>query len=464
MLYNVDKTTLLKKYYYNNCFVQYAGAIFNYTNNTDKPSIFEKNSKESKKPNFNLDLELNKHVVSDINLAGIMKKHKVDFMAWDLDADTHEEGDLRDSVKNMLAFLHQEGFKTFTYLSGGKGFHIEIKLAEPIEFHRLNRISNTIKTVVKAKGIRFIDRTYPCGSRYRLFGCLHYKTKKFTSAVNETDLTPLSEDASWLMLQNYLHNDVPANTVSLIHNITNEYSSISSTIISKNTPSIKHAKKSIITKKDSNASNELLHIYKYGLSTDYRDKTGNGRYLTSYQLGRLFRFVLHYDEETARIEIDLWLRRHYKDHCDTGQYLGPEAESCISSTYEQCRSQTISNCLNAYSNSTKPFGKQQYSINIQKTKRYLIKNYSNDKVLKAMIYLIKQCNRFASLSLYHSYNQLKEGWGVGSSRTVKKILDNLYELKLIKRLKEGNPIDKHSSLYLINLPPDCYQIMSPHLS
>lgn len=460
MLYNIDKTTLLKKYYYDNCFVPYAGTIFNYTKSTDKPSTFEKNSKEIAKPNFCLNFELNKHVASDINLGGIMKKYKVDFMAWDLDADIHEQEDLKDSVKNMLTFLHQEGFKTFTYLSGGKGFHIEIKLAEPIEFYRLKTISNTIKTTVKAKGVRFIDRTYPCGSRYRLFGCLHYKTKNFSYAVNETDLTPLSEDNSWLMLQDYLNNHAPTNTVGLIDNIAHKYGSIPSTSRSKHVQSSRlTAKKSYVAKKSSSKSNELLQIYNYGLNANYKDKTGNGRYLTAYQLGRLFRYVLHYDEKVAQSEIDLWLRRHYKVHCPTDQYFGLGAESCIASSYAQCRTETITNCLNAYLDSAKPFEKQQYCIDIQKTKRHLIKTYSSDRVVNAMLYLIKQCNKFASLSLYHSYNQLKTGWKVGSSCTVKKTLDELYKHNLIKRLKEGDHIREHSALYLIVIPTNCYNIL-----
>lgn len=458
MFNNIDKVTLLKKYYYNNCFIQYAGAIFNYNNNTGKPIIFEKNSKESKKPNFDLHLELNKHVASDINLAGIMKKHKVDFMAWDLDADSHEQENLKISVKNMLAFLHQEGFKTFTYLSGGKGFHIEIKLTEPIEFHRLNTISNIIRTVVKSSGIRFIDRTYPCGARYRLFGCLHYKTKKFTYAINEKNLTPLSEQDSWLKLQDYLNNQVPTNTINFVHNIVNKYSSfIPSPTIPKSIQLSKQpTKKSFVAKENHTNTNELFKIYKYGLTTDYKDQNREGRYLTAYQLGRLFRYVLHYNEEIAQSEIDLWLSRHYKDHCPADKHFGPDAESCITSSYEQCRTETITNCLNAYLDSAKPFGKQNYSIDIQKTKRYLLKNYSNDQVVKAMIYLIKQCNKHASLSLYHSYNQLKKGWEVGSSRTIKKILDKLYELNLVKRLKEGSPISKQTSLYLIIIPTNCY--------
>lgn len=341
-------------------------------------------------------------------------------------------------MKIFISFLQQQGLTPFVYLSGGKGYHIEVKLNQPCSYDFLHKVANLIKDQVKQRNVKFIDRTYPCGSRYRLFGCYHYKTKSFTYAVKLSDLSPFSEEDSWKQFEQYLQTYPVANSLKTLQWFVKNYSPNPSINSAKITQPISVTKCEKLdfppsaTQEATEKTEDLMQIYQQGLSKEYRDRTGNGRYLTAYQLGRLFRFVFNYDESQAEIAIDSWLRRHYQNLCSSEDFWGLEAQSCIKTPYEACRQETILNCKNAYLPSAKPFKKQKYNINMQKARRFLAKENISSKHIELLAYLMRQCNKYSSLSIFQSYTQLMEGWKIGSSKTVKKYLDLLYEAKLIE--------------------------------
>ena len=233
---------------------------------------------------FYLNYYLEEHICGGINLAIVFPKRSTTMMAFALDTnDTTKLSQLWETTKTLFRTL--EGFRLspFLYMSGGKGYHIDVLLDATFEVPILIKGVNLVKSKAIENGANpeFFDCCYPSKKAYRIFGSWHYKTGLFTSAFDR-NFKILSEVDSW----DYFSKLTPSYSNLFEYKIyqlpaTEEMTSI--------TDKKNGGKKSTV--KNDWSINSLRTIHENGLIAGY------SRYNTAFNLGRYFRHSLNLSDE-----------------------------------------------------------------------------------------------------------------------------------------------------------------------
>lgn len=394
---------------------------------------------------FSLEISINKHLESKgTNLAVVFAKKNTSMIAFDLDGDA-DIYDIIISSYTLTNVIEEMGFIPLTYISGGKGLHVEVRLNKRMASDELKKLASIIKTLAEDRGCQYIDKVYPSNSAYRMFGCRHYKTDKFTEILK--DGRTLSEYDSWNELQRYFTDGCRGNSSEKVNNALLKYQAVK--------PNVKKRQKKEASPKASvqeiqYSIKNLEQIHQQGLYNNYT------RYLTSFQLGRYFREVLHLTEGQARIELDQWLSRHYRTSLN---YFGAEAGAKIKSAYSKCVKETINNGMRGYAN-----GKSIKATQTIKFKRKIEKYVDDLKITKpqkvALRYLIRIAEEYNSLTFYQSYSQLGTGFKLKDKTSIKAYIDKLIELGVISVIAKGGKIgDKNiATTYELIIPESCYEV------
>jgi len=403
-----------------------------------------RNSIKGKFP-FSLGLSIDKHLESKgINLAIIFSKNNTSFLGFDLDGDT----DLYDIIISsyiLTNVIEEMGFIPLTYISGGKGLHVEVRLNKRMASDELKKLASIIKTLAEDRGCQHIDRVYPSNYAYRMFGCRHYKTNKFTDILK--DGRTLSEYDSWNELQRYFTDGCQGNSLEKVDKALLKYRMVKPNIKikQKKEPSDKGSIKEV-----QYSIKNLEQIHTKGLYNNYT------RYLTSFQLGRYFKEVLHLTEGQARAEIEQWLSRHYKE---SSSYFGADAGAKIKSAYGKCVKETINNGMRGYANGKSIKATQTITFSKRKSLQYVddLKITKPQKV--ALRYLIRTAEQYNSLTFYHSLEQLSKGFKI-SARTVPLWINKFIELGAIKVITKGRIIGEKNiaTTYELTIPDNCYEV------
>ena len=407
---------------------------------------------------FSLDISMDKHIESKgINLATVFSKVGTSVIAFDLDGDTDLYAIIADS--NILTDAIKEvGFIPLVYISGGKGLHVEIRMSNKASCSQLKELVNIIKTLAVDRGCQYIDKVYPSNHAYRMFGCRHYKTNVFTGILKSTVIESgveqnriLSEQESWEEFQRYLTNDCRANTLIKVENAIEKYKEIVAIpkVKVKNKQK-KEASPKASVKEIHYSIENLQQIHTQGLYKDYT------RYLTSFQLGRYFKEVLHLTEGQARVEIDKWLSRHYRT---SSNYFGDATGSKIKSAYAKCVKETIDNCMRGYACGKSIKANQTITFSKRKTLKYVddLKITKEQKV--ALRYLIRTAEEYSSFTFYHSLEQLAKGFKA-TSKTVSAWINKFVEMGVLTVISKGAVIGGKniSSTYKLTIPDNCYEV------
>ena len=439
-------------------------------NNVEPDEIYKTTKKL-----FYRDYYLKKHVDGKENLAVFTPAAKVKFIAFDFDDSVGDLETIGYSVKQTIAIICSLGLSPFLYHSGGRGFHLEVFFDKPVGINKLNALNRIIINLYNEKGGRHMDRTYPSGSAYRIFGSWHYKTKNFSTAIiinsqpvedgegnkrYKIKLTPCeTADKSWEHFA-----DAPINDSSLIDNIIPQ-DPISNEPTSQ---SIKEKKRDM-----RNTVNYaikpifynpaiLKRIHESGLFSEYR------RHYTAYQLGRYFKYCLKLtDRGEVRESITVWLQCHYEEFRPflESKNLVPFADDAcrlIKSAYEACCYDTLQNCLNGYAVG-EPFRKEKVEIFHKLAFDYLNGLNYTVRQKKALTAMLDKAMELSSLNVGFEYPKLLEIFDVGSKSTVSAWLKEFEQDNVFICTQKGTyktyGKTRLASQYRLMLPEDCYKVL-----
>lgn len=404
---------------------------------------------------FCLDISLDKHIESDgMNLAVVFPKKNTHIMAFDLDGD-----DILYSVIMsgyiLIDVIKELGFNPIVYVSGGKGIHLEVRFKNEVSCDELKKLVKIIKTLAEERGCQYIDKIYPSGSAYRVFGCRHYKTNIFTGVIktgSQSEQEPariLSEGDSWVEFNNYVAEGCRVNTIYKVEQALLKHKMMKVEI--KNKQKKEPSPKGSVQEIQYPIKN-LERIHEQGLYDNYT------RYNTSYQLGIYFKEVLYLTEGQARIEIEQWLSRHYRT---SSNYFGDVTGSKIKTPYNKCVKETIENCMRGWTNGKLNKPNQVLTF----SKRKILKYVDDLKITKpqkvALRYLIRVATEYNSLTFYHSLSQLSKGFKI-STRTVSLWIERFIELGVISIETKGKIINdvNIATTYKLIIPNNCYEIQN----
>lgn len=433
--------------------------------------------------NVNVSYALRKyHVPGDFPIAVYFDKSKGRIIAFDIDKDLNkvpeelresERQRLKQATIDFIKILHNLDLGEFTYFSGSKGYHVEIRTKEFMDVSKLVHVCEIIKQMADELGIgEYLDRIYPKhGAAYKIFGPKHPKTGKFTFAVDE-GLNELTEEQSWLQLLSY--DQESCTDTKQIEQIcrTHKVKPVERKLIS---PPLFSNKKNLPLKNDKVEANgdkrvsELVDIYNCGLrNTPDRLPEHRTRHYASFQLGRYLRFIEKRTEDDSVELAKNWLYRHYPE---SGlQYFGDEANQALNDSrnnYELGLEDTIQSVRNAFSLLVKPFSGRTYiKLNEENLQAFINEiAYRREKetgikpakMAERLEYVISLVRDFKTFYVYHSREQFKAGFHTKDQRTITQMFDVLQNLGILKRLETGDYLKHKCSKYEITLPANCYK-------
>ena len=408
---------------------------------------------------FYLDDALKNHVTGGSNLGIFFKQEKCSVIAFDFDSekgfcDETAIADAQVSAHSMVIVAYKLGLTAFMYYSGGKGYHVEIFFDEDISINKLNALNNIMLHLHRERGGKHIDGVYPSLKAYRVFGCKHYKTGKFTHAYRveiidkELIILALSPADSW-----ELFSHMPLNDSALVDKIIADYLGLGKFTKDKKgkkvfdstyAPSLHYWDVGI-----------LKQIHESGLFAPYT------RYNTAFQLGRYFKHKLKIRENEARTEIITWLKRHFKEQCNAQNGLKPfdgAYNNAVKSPYATCELETLNNCLKGYRNG-KPFNKERVKINFDAAAEYIRRLGYSHKKEQALLKLLNNAQQYNSLDRGYSYDELLSLFRVGSRSTVRSWLEKFQDDFIFICISKGSYKSRKTSQYRLVLPKNCYTVI-----
>lgn len=184
---------------------------------------------------------------------------------------------------------------TVTVFTVAKGYHCEVFFDGVVPIKKLNLLNHIILAKHKETGGAHIDCIYPANKAYRIFGCFHYKTQKFTEAVEisvcaetgEVGMERLNYADSWERFAAISPNPVEVidEIIAANPNIIAPPGKDKRTIQREHnyTPKTVYYDKTVIKQ-----------IHETGLYGEYR------RHHSAFQLGRYFKHVLRLSKYASR--------------------------------------------------------------------------------------------------------------------------------------------------------------------
>lgn len=439
--------------FYNPC--RYKG-VYYFKGSTGEVQQIERNSfgtkEQRKSPNkdkpkhpFRLQQALSQHVSGYINFAMRFKGKDVkgNIIAFDMDCKDYPQ-ELLENVKQFRSMIRQLGIEPLIYHSGGKGYHIEIRVAEPVTQDRLAVISKWLADKAIGQNIRFLDKIYPYHKpAYRIFGSWKLDTGQFTKILTDSGFIEESEEC-WLYFERYMNdNSVSLELVDQLYDMAVP----PPTLFEK--PK-KREKSSRIgstkrTSKDSLSINLLLEFYHMGL------RQASTRHNISFQLGRLFRYWFGYSESEAVTEITDWIQKHFN-----GTF-----EPLIHSPYDIALTDSITEVRRAYTARGFPFH-FKIELDKQNTSEYMVSLQLSKPLASTAEYILGIVSEYKSLVFRHSNKQFMDSSGL-SDKGIRKRLKKLQEIGFIRKIEQGNNITNKTTKYRLNIPANCYSVVEESL-
>ena len=460
----IERVKLILKHYGP---VEYRGTIYPTNGHTPYARDSIKAKKEGKRQNSYLqESSMLNHVCNGANLGIFFNKRRCKVIAFDLDSCSDLKNNeervfdeaLRQSTAFMIATLYRLGLTPFLYLSGQKGYHFDVFFDEPVPVIKLNTLNNIILTKHMESGGAHVDGVYPSGKNYRVFGCFHWKTGNFTQAQEiEIELDDGLMNISWHSLDYdnswKLFADIPVNKSEVVDTIIANYPDIQAP--PKNSKRTQRRNANYAPKGPYYSRDIVKRIYETGLYDEYH------RYLSAFQLGRYFRNSLGLTEDRVRVEIVIWLKRHFVEQCTEHNGLIPfegALTNKIKSSYEGCEAETIQNCLNGFQKGF-PFKREMVAIHIEEASKYLRELKYGRKQINALLSLLDRAIEYGSLNILISYNNLQKTFNVGSRTTVSRWLKEFREDNIFVPINEHVRKDRESMEYRLLLPEEYYQVL-----
>jgi hypothetical protein len=420
-----------------------------------------------KKDQLYLGTRLKRHVTGGDNFAMRFRKTVCKLISYDLDnksGDPALKAKMEAEAVLLLDVIRSFGLYGFIYYSGSKGYHIEILFTNPVQRSSLEKVRDIIlNAFIKRNGIRgFIDDAiYPSNRAYRIFGCEHYKTGKFTYVMKEKNIgnkVTLDELPYWDSWREF--RDMPINDPAVVDKIIK---GAPVAAVSAGTPAVTASRNTAkpAGKSQNHTPSELYthanleKLHKYGLFDNFT------RHNVSYQLGRYFRYVLRLSKKQAENEIKNWIRKHFPDSCSVYGLTPFSAEACdkAKTPLEECFDDTVDNCIRGYMGGHS-FAKGTEVIDYEKSKQYLGNfNYSRRKS-GALLALLEAAVKLRSLVIGFDYPALFKIMKVGSKATVSKWMKEFDADGVLVRWKTGSGRQKMTNEYKFMLPADCYTIIN----
>lgn len=445
----MDKVKMLIMFY-NPCL--YKG-VYYFRDGTGGVRQIERNSYGTKeqrqrkvkpKHSFRLKQALQQHIDGSINFAMRFKGKdlKGNIIAFDLDCKDYPL-EVLESVNNFRQLIRAYGIEPFVYHSGGKGYHVEIRTAEPVEQKKLAVISKWLADAAVQHGVRYLDRIYPFHKpAYRIFGSWKLNTGAFTKVLTDSGFIDEPEECWQRFEQHMIDNSIDTDKVTQLFKLAEP----PPTLFEK--PKERQNKKSSRTTNTKRTSPEgiflelLLEFYHTGLST------ASTRHNTSFHLGRLFRYFHGMSEQEAVEEITSWVEKHFD-----GTF-----KPLISSAKDTAISDSIAEVKRAYTEHGWPL---QFTVELdkQETNEHIKSKRMKSNLLPIVEYVLENVKTFQSLIFYHSIRQFVEAIGI-PERTVQRQLSELQNIGLIRKLKTGNNITHKTTKYRVNLPENCYRVVA----